>query len=77
MIPMKRFKAGDIIYCADVNAMVDAIEDAQARAREAQAQTETARGIWASLGGVVAATAARNPKLSRRRIFSPFRWRTR
>ena len=71
---MKRFKDHEVLRADDLNQMVSAIERATAHANAAQAQVAPP-GVLASLVGIFGAAAKRNPAVSRRRLFWPFRWR--
>ncbi len=70
---MKRFKDHEVLRADDLNQMVCAIERATANANAAQAQVAPP-GVLASLTGIFGAAAKRNPAVSRRRLFWPFRW---
>lgn len=71
---MKVFKDHEVLRADDLNQMVCAIERATANANAAQAQVAPP-GVLASLAGIFGAAAKRNPAVSRRRLFWPFRWR--
>lgn len=70
---MKRFSNHEILRAEDLNELVSAIERAQANAHAAQAQA-TPPGVLASLTGIFGAAAKRDPVVSRRHLFWPFRW---
>jgi hypothetical protein len=71
---MKRFKDHEVLRADDLNELVSAIERATAHADATQAQVAPP-GVLASLAGIFGAAAKRNPAVSRRRLFWPFRWR--
>lgn len=66
---MKRFTAHEMLRADDLNALVSAIERAQ---KQVEAQVAPP-GVLASLAGLFGAAAKRNPSVSRRRLFWPFR----
>ena len=68
---MKRFTNHEVLRADDLNELVSAIERVTARA-DAQAAPS---GVLASVTGILGAAAKRNPAVSRRRLFWPFRWR--
>jgi hypothetical protein len=71
---MKRFRNNEVLRADDLNEMVCAIERAMADATAAKTQAAPP-GMLASLTSVFGAAAKRNPAVSRRRLFWPFRWR--
>ena len=70
---MKRFRKHEMLRADDLNEMVDAIERATANANAAKTQTAPP-GVLASVAGIFGAAVKRNPAVSRRRLFWPFRW---
>ena len=71
---MKRFTNHEALRADDLNELVDAIERVTAHADAAHAQVAPS-GVLASLTGILGVAAKRNPAVSRRRLFWPFRWR--